>query len=211
MAGGGGGGVGPKGDMASPQLGFGDTCTDNMQCQSNICLETGIGGVCTDYCTDGSCPAGWGCVGVTGTVDPGVVYLCVPNSTTLCTPCQQNSECSVGGHDWCLPTPVGGHFCGRDCSKIGCPNGFSCQDVTDGDMGAPGKQCVPTSGSCDCDASKAGMTVPCDIPTPTGTCQGTRTCNGASGWSTMCVPPVGHRRRPTTATRTTTATASTAT
>ncbi|HEX9101274.1 MAG TPA: hypothetical protein VF997_03685, partial [Polyangia bacterium] len=178
----------PMVDMASLNLGFGDTCTDNKQCKSNICLQTGIGGVCTQECPDNMCPAGYGCLGVTGQIDPGLTYICVPNSTQLCTPCVQNSECSVGGHDWCLPSPVGGHFCGRDCKKIACPSGFTCQDVTDGDMGTA-KQCVPTSGSCDCDASKTGITVACTITTPTGTCQGTRKCNGASGWSTSCDPP----------------------
>jgi hypothetical protein len=180
----------PTLDLAVGLLGFGDSCGDNKECKSGICIETGIGGICTDLCPGNLCPAGYGCVGVTGAIDPGIIaYVCVPSSTELCTPCQQNSECSVGGHDWCLPTPVGGHFCGRDCSKIGCPNGFSCTDVSAGDMGPAGKQCVPTSGSCDCDASKAGMTVPCSITTPTGTCAGTRTCNGASGWSNMCTPP----------------------
>ena len=171
-----------------PMLGFGDGCTDNSQCKTGICLQTNTGGVCTDYCSGNNCPPGYGCIGVTGTVDPGVTYLCVPNSTELCTPCQQNGECSTGGHDWCLPSPVGGHFCGRDCSKIGCPNGFSCQSVTDG-TGASSMQCVPTSGSCDCDASKTGMTVACDIQTPTGVCKGTRTCQGAGGWTTTCAPP----------------------
>ncbi len=182
----------PMPDLASGALlGFGDTCDSNSQCKSGICIETGTGGICTDLCPDNMCPAGFGCLGVTGAIDPGVVtFVCVPNSSELCTPCQQNGECSVGGHDWCLPTPVGGHFCARDCSKIACPNGFTCQDVTSGDMGTS-KQCVPTSGSCDCDASKAGMTVPCTITTPTGTCDGTRTCNGASGWSMTCAPPSG--------------------
>ena len=172
-----------------PMLGFGDTCTDNSQCKSGICVETGVGGVCSDLCPDGMCPAGYGCIGVSGQIDPGTVtYVCVPNSTQLCTPCNQSSECSLGGHDLCLPTPVGGHFCGRDCSKIGCPNGYACTDVPNSDMGTS-KQCVPTSGSCDCDASKAGTTVACDIQTPTGVCKGTRTCNGASGWSGTCAPP----------------------
>src|SRR5439155_9453984 len=51
------------------------------------------------------------------------------------------------------------------------------------------KQCVPTSGSCDCDASKAGTMINCPITTPFGTCTGTRTCNGAAGWSMTCAPP----------------------
>jgi hypothetical protein len=181
----------PVSDLSTGALGFGDTCDDNKQCKSGICVQTGTGGVCTDFCPGNMCPPGYGCIAVTGQIDPGTIaYVCVPNSTELCTPCVQNGECSTGGHDWCLPTPVGGHFCGRDCSKIGCPGGFSCQDVDGGDMGTS-KQCVPTSGSCDCDASKAGMTVACDIATPTGTCKGTRTCSGAGGWSMTCAPPSG--------------------
>ena len=172
-----------------PMLGFGDTCTDNAQCKSGVCVETGTGGVCSDLCLNMPCPPGWGCLGVNGQIDPGTVtYVCVPNSTELCTPCSANGECSLGGHDWCMATPVGGHFCGRDCSKIACPSGFDCKTVNDADMGMS-SQCVPSSGSCDCDASKAGMTVACDITTPLGTCKGTRSCTGAGGWSTTCAPP----------------------
>src|SRR5207302_183587 len=176
-------------DLAGPKLGFGDSCDDNKQCQSGICIFIGTGGVCTDLCANNPCPAGWGCVGVGGAIDPGTVtYVCVPNSTQLCTPCKQDGECSVGGHDKCLTSPVGGQFCARDCSKIACPNGYACQDVPVSDMGTF-KQCVPTSGSCDCDASKAGTMINCPITTPFGTCAGTRTCNGAGGWSNMCLPP----------------------
>ena len=89
----------PPADLAGGQLGFGDTCDDNKQCKSGICLETGIGGICTDYCPDNMCPPGYGCIGVTGQIDPGVIYVCVPNSTTLCMSCSQNGECSVGGHN----------------------------------------------------------------------------------------------------------------
>ncbi|MDB4965479.1 MAG: hypothetical protein JWN44_1168, partial [Myxococcales bacterium] len=181
----------PQYDLSptGPMLGFGDSCDNNAQCKSNICIFVGTGGVCTDLCVNATCPAGWGCLGVGGAIDPGTVtYVCVPNSTQLCTPCSHDGECSVGGKDRCLESPVGGHYCGRDCSKIACPNGFSCQDVPVSDMGTF-KQCVPTSGACDCDAGKAGMTVTCPITTPFGTCDGTRTCMGAGGWTSSCAPP----------------------
>jgi hypothetical protein len=182
----------PTPDLKWPgTLGFGESCSDNMQCASHICIFVGSGGICTDLCVATQCPIGYGCLGVTGAVDPGVVtYVCVPNTTQLCTPCTMDSECSVGGYDKCLVSPVGGHYCGRDCTKITCPNGYNCQDVTVGDMGTF-KQCVPTSGACDCDASKTGNTIACDITTPFGVCKGTRTCTGAGGWTTTCAPPSG--------------------
>src|SRR5438477_5396808 len=56
---------------ASPDAmkkGFGDPCTDSMQCASDICILVGTGGVCTELC--GQCPDGWGCFGVLGATDP---------------------------------------------------------------------------------------------------------------------------------------------
>jgi hypothetical protein len=181
-----GGDMGPP-DMV-PRKGFGEPCNDKSECETEICIFTGTGGVCSRLCPP-ACPMDYGCFGVLGGgIDPGaVVDVCVPITTQLCTPCTMATECSVGGKDLCLPAATGGTFCGRDCSKISCPMGYQCQDVTQG--GNTFKQCIPNSGSCDCNsAANMGVMQTCPITTPFGTCNGTRTCMGLTGWG-ACAPP----------------------
>jgi hypothetical protein len=156
---------------------------------SNICVFSGLGGVCTTVCPTIGCPNGYGCYGVLGAIDPGVVSnICVPENNLLCTPCARNSECgSPSGRDFCLPYPTG-TFCGRDCSTIACPPTYTCTDMPGGDGGTI-KQCVPNNNACDCTPANAGNMVNCTITTPLNTqCAGHRTCNGAQGWS-ACAPP----------------------
>src|SRR5690242_11363158 len=64
----------PPPDMAGPNLGFGDTCGNDKDCASNICVFTGVGGVCTRLCNN-DCPPGYGCYAVVDDID-GVRYLC---------------------------------------------------------------------------------------------------------------------------------------
>ncbi len=167
--------------------GFGEPCTDTDQCTSHLCIAAGSGGVCSQLC--GTCPSGWGCFGVLGAVDPGqVAFVCVPVSNQLCSPCQNDSECTLIGMDKCLTEDTGRKYCGRDCSTISCPTGYDCSTETIG--GTMFKECVPQSGACDCNtAMQAGATDPCTIATTFGTmCAGTSTCAGAAGWGT-CTPP----------------------
>lgn len=178
--------AGPQVD-ARDLAGFGEPCIDKGDCESNICILAGIGGICTETCVAGSCPENYGCVGVLGAIDPGeVADVCVPASTQLCTPCTVHSECSLIGADKCLTYDDGKQFCSQDCSTVGCPIGYTCEtlDVE----GTAVEQCVPDSGWCDCNAALAGNTEPCTITTDFGVCAGTRTCEGATGWG-MCAPP----------------------
>src|SRR3954469_16687433 len=168
----------------APKKGFGEPCTDGAQCQSTICILFATGGVCTQLCTN-DCPAGWGCLGVTGAVDPGqVTQVCVPTSDQLCTPCQHDSECTLLGMDSCITEETGRQYCGRDCATVACPSGYDCE------LQGASHECVPHSGACDCNvASQAGATDPCSITTPLSTqCAGTSTCGGVSGWG-ACAPP----------------------
>src|SRR5262249_33827724 len=121
------------GTDGAPRKDFGEPCNDKSECMSNICIFVGAGGICSRLCSGGSCPNGFGCFGVLGAVDPGVVSdVCVPNSTRLCTPCASDNECSVASQDLCLDYGAGQKFCGRDCRTITCPSGYTCQDVTVG-------------------------------------------------------------------------------
>ncbi len=178
--------AGPTFD-AAPKQPFGEPCSDKGQCESNICILVGIGGVCSETCTAGTCPMDYGCVGVFGAIDPGeVADVCVPETTQLCTQCAADSECSLIGSDKCIEYEPGKKFCGRDCSAIGCPAGYTCETVAVDAVNY--EQCVPNSGACDCNAGLIDDTEGCEITTPFGTCAGLRTCLGATGWGS-CAPP----------------------
>ena len=166
--------------------GFGEPCADKSECESGICIFAGTEGFCSRKCSSMPCPEEYGCYGMLGVVEQDVVTeVCVPRSSTLCTPCQSDTECSAVGVHLCLEFPDG-TFCGRDCTVEDCPTGYSCQDVDRN--GRTFRQCLPDSGSCNCDASHQGITRPCTIQTPTGSCEGRVTCLGAQGWS-ECEPP----------------------
>ncbi len=172
---------------AGPERGFGEACSDKSECASNICILVGIGGVCSDFCSNDSCPEGYGCFGVFGAVEPGeVADVCVPTSTQLCSPCEMDSECALVGADLCLTNADARSFCARDCSQVACPEGYSCTSVEV--EGASFQQCLPSSGACDCTAAESGAVEACTIATDFGSCAGTRSCAGADGWQT-CLPP----------------------
>ena len=172
---------------AEVKLGFGEPCSDKLECESYICIFVATGGFCSMLCQAGSCPTGYGCVGVWNAVEQGVVSdVCIPEANLLCTQCATHNECSLIGQDLCLPDPLGGSFCGRDCTVVSCPTGYSCEDIEL--AGLPFKQCLPESGSCNCTAATAGNTAPCDLTTPFGTCQGIRECLGSTGWGACEAP-----------------------
>src|SRR5690606_6792617 len=113
---------------APPKNGFGEPCTTNLDCESGLCILVGTSGQCTETC--GDCPPGYGCLGVTGIqIEGQVTFVCVPTSSQLCTTCTQHSECTLIGMDKCVEYPDGDKACAQDCSKIGCPVGYTCQDV----------------------------------------------------------------------------------
>jgi hypothetical protein len=168
-----------------PKKGFGEPCTDNMQCDSGLCILVGTTGQCTKLC--GECPEGYGCLGVEGiAIDGEVSFVCVPTSNQLCTPCTMDSECTLIGMDKCVTYPDGDQVCARDCTDVTCPTGYDCETVSIN--GTNYEQCMAASGACDCNAMNPGAMQPCNIMTPWNVCIGAQTCGGASGWGT-CEPP----------------------
>ena len=170
---------------APPGKGFGEPCTDNAQCESQLCIFVGTGGQCTQLC--GTCPDGYGCLGVTGIqVEGQVSFVCVPTSNQLCSPCTADSECTLLGMDKCVTYPDGDRACAQDCTTVTCPVGYDCKNVDIG--GTNFKQCIASSDACDCTAANPGQMQPCNIMTPFNVCVGAQTCGGATGWGT-CEPP----------------------
>ena len=168
-----------EGECAAPAP-FGCACTDNSDCASLWCMETGHGGKCSKPC-DADCPAGWACKTVSGS-DADPTEVCVPLYTNLCRPCETGADCSqlgeVGGH--CIPFPDGrGSFCGGGCDEdTPCPSGFSCQEVDLGGDLELVQQCVPDEWTCECNllALKDGATTGCSTINEFGSCEGARGC-----------------------------------
>src|SRR5512147_2307195 len=120
---------------------FGEPCIDNAQCDSHLCILVGTSGQCTKLC--GECPSSYGCLGVEGIeIEGQVSFVCVPTSNQLCTPCVQDSECTLIGMDKCVTYPDGDRTCARDCSEVTCPVGYACQTLNIG--GTNFEQCMAT-------------------------------------------------------------------
>jgi len=161
---------------------FGESCTNNLQCESAWCVDSPDGGYCSQPCELG-CPEGWTCKTIAQT-QPDYISICVQDKTRLCLPCEIDVHCGDAG-DVCLEIG-GGKFCGRNCAEEPCPTGYTCEEVdaTDG----PSKQCVPKNGACDCSTANVGQVRGCLVTNEIGTCFGEETCEGDLGW-TGCTAP----------------------
>ena len=156
---------------------FGWPCTENSQCLSNFCLETPEGMMCTKQCLE-ECPNGWSCKNIT--VGSDLVSVCVPLFLRLCEPCSENQDCGSelsGGNALCIDKGGVGRFCGGDCTDSDCPDGYSCEEVSDG-VGGTKMQCTPNSGVCECStrAIQLGLSTECFNDNEFGMCFGTRKC-----------------------------------
>ena len=172
-------------DSGSP----GCPCAKNDDCNSDFCIETAAGSLCTTTCVN-TCVAGFSCV-----VAPGsdAVFICAPSHPTLCNPCTASKDCEGLGKGIrvCLSYGPAGSFCGSECAKDGdCPAGYACDSAKTVE-GVPSakKQCIKQDnddkpfGACACSAlatAKALSTV-CvkTLKDPGGAdvdCKGTRVC-----------------------------------
>ena len=128
-------------------------------------------------CVVDSCELGW---------EKYNDFLCIPITSTLCEPCAVDENCVVEGAR-CVPL-LDGMRCGIACNiDTDCPEGYLCDDVGIGD-----KQCIPATGSCDCDGSNLDLQKACKLEYqspggPVTTCFGTAFCT-ASGWTDCVVP-----------------------
>ncbi|MHC4837760.1 MAG: putative metal-binding motif-containing protein, partial [Planctomycetota bacterium] len=126
---------------------FNDPCEAARDCLTGICVNGPDGSrVCSRRCAD-DCPDPWECRAVDN-AGPDVQFICVAFTDTLCDPCEEDSEC---GRTANLCVPVGtGTYCGRDCADDpeGCPEGYTCEEITGEDGEVRGSQCVPESNAC---------------------------------------------------------------
>lgn len=167
----------------SPFLG---PCRSNAECETGWCVPTAEGTLCTQEC-GASCPTGWTCGRVVNT-PTDQVDLCLDRTTTLCHPCDEDSDCNL----FETTTPArclgagspGGGFCGLACdTDIPCPESYQCLDQS-GEVTESAGQCAPVSGECGCNALAVGLRLAtaCYNQNEVGTCEGSRQCS-ATGLS----------------------------
>jgi len=171
----------PVGDVTIEPGAFGAPCNQNLDCNSGWCVEGEAGFVCTKTCLD-DCPANWECKTVqSGSGD--LVSLCVPVVKRVCTPCQEDFQCTGGR---CLDID-GTKNCAYACNPSAdeCPSGYECI----ADAAETGTYCQPVTGSCECTADTAGIQRTCTAEANGNTCIGVETCDATVGWTGCTASP----------------------
>ncbi len=167
--------AGDGGDAPAPGQ-FGAPCVEAEDCDSHWCVESNAGPICTRTCLE-DCPTGFSCRAVLRSY-PEVVFVCVPEALRLCTPCQDDAQCSGG----VCAELEGGRYCTMDCAESPCPATYTCEAVALGGEGGERALCLPQTGSCDCSADTVGQLRACWVQNDIGTCYGYETCEAETGW-----------------------------
>lgn len=194
--------------------GVGYPCTASNQCTSNICINAGSNGYCTQVC--GACPQGYACE-----ANPSnpIQQICLRDDGTnkdLCELCSWGLPDACANNGMCLsglPETNQGR-CATPCPNPSatdgaCPTDYTCVPVQNS-----GQYCVPKSSDCN-DLSnftelQLGQTCGGTPPCATGlTCIGicSQSCTSSpdncpagfvcetfsfqSGLQSYCAPPVG--------------------
>jgi hypothetical protein len=158
---------------------FGELCANNEECESGYCLPDLQGSFCTKSCTS-NCPTGWACRLLPDPRGGDPLGLCAVDRERLCQPCLDHASCNPSGGDKCLGLG-GDKACGRDCTFESCPQGYKCDTLSV--QGATLKQCVPSSGTCQCTAASNGQVRGCQKANSLGICDGQQVCQYPSGWT----------------------------
>jgi hypothetical protein len=189
---------GPEKACDSPGS-WGCSCTSDANCNSNFCIDSDMGKICTKTCMT-NCPENWYCVAhPTATT----LYVCVPQPASLCKPCEYHADCETPespGLQLCVPFStesngvkrIHGSFCGSSCDTDNdCKADYKCETVTvlavDGVTPITAKQCLPVPGpggerTCPCNDAWAstGAATSCSIANQHGTCKAKRVCAQSS-------------------------------
>ncbi len=170
------------GDTGTPEAGeFGAPCASNADCESEYCIESFEGFICTKTCQE-DCPEGYACKSVLNT-QPDLVFVCVPDVNVLCKPCISDLQCNGGT---CATfddedSDEDASYCVSACeTDEDCPNGFECGVY--GEVGADFQGCIPKTGTCTCTTANQGDVRSCVRSNEIGQCTGFQVCE-ETGWS----------------------------
>ncbi len=152
----------------------------NTECDGAILNATSVcdGAKAVPQCVVNECDIGW---------EKFNEFLCIPIASALCESCDTDDNCVAEGAK-CISL-IDGNKCGIACDADNeCPTAFTCIDP-----GVGVKQCVPATGTCDCDGSNLELQKACkeEYQPPAGgpvqTCFGTNYCT-ATGWTGCTLP-----------------------
>ena len=169
-----------------PYAVFDCPCTDDGDCQSQLCVKLPDGGRCSTPCVeDEPCddPA-WSCaIALDTCTTPPCATFCAWNHLDLCRLCTADQDCENPSFDLdtiCLAYGEDGSFCASACGSDAdrsCPAGYHCQDVTL-PSGLVRPYCKLDQGLCACtddDVAHSRQTA-CVLRNDYGACPGLRTC-----------------------------------
>ncbi len=161
--------------------GFGQPCTSNVDCDSELCITTVYGKLCTETCEE-ECAEGWLCENV-DYAGPDAMWVCIPPKTALCRPCAKDADCTAvaGEATQCVEYGPTGRFCAVECTDT-CNSGFECKDLKTV-AGTDFKGCRSTKEICPCWPGFVGLKTDCYILNEFGQCTGVASCS-ADGWET---------------------------
>ena len=181
--------VGLVGNGCQPGEGcWGEPCTEDDDCYSDICVIDQGEGVCSMTCLN-DCPAGFSCVLESpDATDP--VWICASDHEKLCQPCAVSSECTSFSdiESLCVPYiseeiadqgSTLGNFCATTCETDDeCPSGFSCAETAD-QLNELVSVCVHDELACDCSSQALDLELQtaCTIVNGSGVCAGARVCS----------------------------------
>ena len=165
-------------DYVPTEGGFLWPCEVDADCNSEFCIDSADGKVCSKTCSDSCNVPGWSCLQDVSAA--ALLFLCQPDAPTLCDPCRANDDCVTARDNTphrCIPKGDSGAFCGAACAENDdCPEGYACSTVSDID-GAASRQCVTADGS-ECSCSKGAIardaSTVCWVTSQDGSCAGAR-------------------------------------
>ena len=168
-----------------PYAAFNCPCSDDGDCQAQLCVQAGDGKRCSTTCSEAEPCAdpAWSCVVANATCpDPCATY-CAWNHLDLCRLCRTDADCDnpdFALDTVCLAYGDEGSFCASACgTDLSCPQGYACEDVTL-PSGKVRPYCrLPSDGglcSCTADDVEHARQTACTLRNDYGACPGLRTC-----------------------------------
>ncbi len=177
--------AGPRPDLREPAGSLGASCEISGDCDSNLCIPSTEGRICTESCEDTCSKGGFACRTVIDMDGSRESRICLPlNEPNLCRPCGADQHCSypelgASGARCAVFGTVEGSFCATPCTgDEQCPDDYRCTTLRARDGGDQIEVCAPAQGECSCPQSaiNEGASTPCAVENEDGACIGVRRC-----------------------------------